>query len=78
MKLVSETRDFKTMRQIYFKGKEGEEGGGEVTLTIDAERITTEQMVAKLEHLATETAEKIKKIVAVLPVPQQFIERATS
>lgn len=74
MKLVSETRDFKTMRRIYFKGKEGEEGGGTVTLIIDAERITTEQMAAEMEHLATETAEKVKKIVAAQEAPQQFLE----
>lgn len=78
MNLVSETRDFKTMRRIYFKGREGEEGGGAVTLVIGAERITTEQMAAELEHLATETAEKVKKIVAAQEAPQQFIEGATS
>lgn len=74
MKLVSETRDFKTMRRIYFTGKEGEEGGGAVTLTIEAERITTEQMAAALEHLATITAEKAKNIVAAQEAPQQFLE----
>ena len=74
MKLVCEASAFKTARRIFFKGKHGEEGGGAVTLTIDAERITTERMTAELEHLATETAEKIKKIVAAQEAPQQFVE----
>lgn len=78
MKLVSETRDFKTVRRIYFTGKEGEEGGGEVTLIINAERITTEQMAVALEHLATITAEEVKNIVAAQEAPQQFIEGVTS
>lgn len=76
MKLIVETRDFKTVRRIYFKGKEGEEGGGFITLIIDAEKITTEQMAAELEHLATEIAEKVKKIVAAQEAPQQFIENS--
>lgn len=75
MKLVCEASAFKTTRKIIFHGKES---GGAVTLTIDVDDITTEQMTAELEHLATETAEKIKKIVAAQEAPQQFVEGATS
>lgn len=74
MKLISESEEFHTVRRIYFKGKDGEEGGGAVTLTIRAERITTEDLVKQLEGLATDVASCIKKIVAAQEAPQQFFE----
>lgn len=74
MKLMSESEEFQTLRRIYFKGKEGEEGGGAATLTIRVEGITTEDMVKQLEGLASDVASCIKKIVAAQEAPQQFFE----
>lgn len=72
MIITSERREFHTLRKVYFKGKEGEEGGGAVTLIVEAEGITTENMTAELEKLATEMMEKSKKIVAAQEAPQQI------
>ena len=72
MKIVGENQEFHTLRRAHFKGKDGEEGGGTLTLSIRAEGITTENMTAELEKLATEMLEKAKKIVAAQEAPQQI------
>lgn len=74
MKLISESSDFDTVRNINFKGKDGDVCGGSVTLKISARGITTEDMVKQLEGLATDVAICIKKIIAAQEAPQQFFK----
>lgn len=71
MKVFGEDRRFNTERRILFRGKEGEEGYGVLKVRIEAEEIATDEMIAELEKLATETMEEAKKIVAAREAPQQ-------
>lgn len=74
MKLISETSDFKTKRELRFKGQEGYESQGGLTVTIEVTGITTEQMTEELEHLMSETFEKAKGIIAAHEAPQQYLQ----
>ena len=72
MKIRSEEQNFTTSRSFVFMGKEGEEGGGTIEITIKATGITTPKMTDKLDALARMAERKAKRIVEEEEAPRQI------
>lgn len=71
-KIRANEQSFSTKREMFFTGHEGEEGGCRLQITIEARGITTPEMTAQLEALATRTQRRAQKIIERQEAPQQI------
>ena len=71
MKIASRGRDFETERHLHFQGKEGEGSIGTLKIKISVDSVSTDEMNAELEKLASEMEERAWKIIAAQEAPRQ-------
>ena len=74
MKIRANELSFSTKREMLFAGHEGEEGGCRLQITIEARGVTTPEMTAQLEALATRTQRRAHRIIERQKAPQQIFD----
>ena len=72
MKIRATEQSYSTKREMFFTGREMEEGGCRIQISIEVRGITTPDMTAQLETLATRMQERAQKIIEREKAPQQI------
>lgn len=74
MKIRANEQSFSTKREMFFTGHAGEEGGCRISINIEVKGVTTPEMTAQLEALATRTQRRAQRIIERQEAPKQIFD----